>query len=68
MLTEVSYIPYAGSSQEQTEDIITFAKFEEGYLVENECNAEEDETTLASTDESYIDDEYDYIPISMNHL
>ena len=31
----VSYICYATSSHEQTGDIITFAQFEEGNLVEN---------------------------------
>ena len=35
---EVSYIPYTTSSHEQTGNIITFAEFEEGDLVGNECN------------------------------
>ena len=36
----VLYIPYATPSHEQTGNIITFANFEEGNLVENEHNAE----------------------------
>ena len=42
MWPEVSYILYATSYHEQTGDIITFAQFEEGNLVENERNAEEE--------------------------
>ena len=41
MQISVLYIPYDAPSYEQTGDMITFAKFEEGNLVENECNAEE---------------------------
>ena len=37
------YNPYATSYHEKTGYIITFVKFEEGGLVENERNAEEDE-------------------------
>ena len=33
MLPEVMYTLYATSSKEQTGDIITFAQFEEGYLL-----------------------------------
>ena len=33
--SEISHIPYATSSHEQTGDVITFAQFEEGWLVEN---------------------------------
>ena len=40
MRPEVSYILYATSSHEKTGNIITFAQFEEGNLVENEHNAE----------------------------
>ena len=36
MQPAVLYIPYTLSSHEQTCDIITFAQFEEWYLVENE--------------------------------
>ena len=43
MQLDVSYITYAASYHEQTGKNITFAQFEEGNLVENECNAEEDE-------------------------
>ena len=39
--TVVLYIPYATSSHEQTDEIITFAHFEEGNLVENKRNIEE---------------------------
>ena len=35
----VSYIPNATSYYEQTGNIINFAQFEEGNLVENELNA-----------------------------
>ena len=38
MRPEVPYIPYATSSHKQTRDIITFAQFEEGDLVENKRN------------------------------
>ena len=43
-----SYILYTKSSHEQIDDIITFSQFEEGALVENECDEEEDESILAS--------------------
>ena len=36
----VLYIRYVTSTNEQTGYIITFAQFEEGDLVENECNIE----------------------------
>ena len=36
------HIPYATSSHEKTSNIITFTQFEEGNLVENERNVEED--------------------------
>ena len=39
----VSYIPYATSYHERTGNIIIFAQFEEGNLVENKHNIEEDE-------------------------
>ena len=42
--TAVLYIMYAKSYHEQTGDIITFAQFEEGNLVENEYNTEEYES------------------------
>ena len=32
------YTPYSSSSKEQTEDIITFAQFEEGGLLSETCN------------------------------
>ena len=32
MRPEVKYTPYAKSSKEQTSDVITFAKFEEGTI------------------------------------
>ena len=62
----VSYICYATSSHEQTGDIITFAQFEEGNLVENEHNIEEDKSTLSSIDELSTDDYSDDVSISKN--
>ena len=44
MQPEVSYIPYATSSHEKNGDIIIFAQFEEGNLLENELNTEEDKS------------------------
>ena len=44
MIPAVLYIPYATSSHEKTGDILTFAHFEEGGLVENERNVEEYES------------------------
>ena len=58
MLPSVLYIPYAKSSHEHTGDIITFAQFEDGDLVENGCNAEEDESIPYSIDELSTDDIY----------
>ena len=34
----VTYTPYATSSKEQTGDVITFAQFEEGYLLSETRN------------------------------
>ena len=42
MRPEVLYIPYATSFHKQTGNIITFAQFEKGGLVENEHNVEEE--------------------------
>ena len=64
----VSYIQYATSSHEKTDNIIKFAQSEEGNLVENKCNTEEYESISASIDESYTDDESDYGYISINDL
>ena len=52
MRPELSYILYATSSSEQTSDIMTFAQFGEGYLVENKHNAEEYGLILDSIYES----------------
>ena len=38
MRLAVTYTPYATSSKEQTGDIITFAQFEEGYLLSETLN------------------------------
>ena len=38
----VLYTTYATASHEQTCDIITFAHFEEGNLVEHKCNSDDD--------------------------
>ena len=42
------YIPYATSYHEQTGIIVTFAKFEEGVLLENKNNLVEYGSILAS--------------------
>ena len=68
MQPPVSYILYAISLHEKPCDIITFAQFEDGNLVENECNEEEDKSSLSSIDESSTDDESDYLSISTNDL
>ena len=38
MRLTVTYTPYATSSKEETGDVITFAEFEEGYLITETCN------------------------------
>ena len=38
MRPTVTYTPYATSSKEKTGDVITFAQFEEGYLLTETCN------------------------------
>ena len=50
------YIAYDTSSHEKTGNITTIEQFEEGGLVENKHNEEEDESILASIDESSTDD------------
>ena len=64
MQSEVLYIPYATSYHEQTGVIITFAKFEQGNSLENECIAEKDESIFSSIEESSIDDDSDDVSIS----
>ena len=64
----VSYIPYATPSHEQTSNITTFAKFEEGNLVVNERNIAEYESSLASIDELSIYYDSDDRSISTNAL
>ena len=59
MQLSVLYITYTTSSHEQTGDIITFAKFEEGNLLENKINTEEDESISNSIDELYTDNDSD---------
>ena len=49
MRPTVTYTPYATSYKEQTGDVITFAQFEEGYLITETCNDTE------SDDESNSD-------------
>ena len=62
-------IPWATLSNEQTGDIITFAQFEEGNLVVNECNVGEDnELMSASIDDSSTDDDSGDWSISMKAL
>ena len=60
---EVLYITYATLSHENNCDIISFAKFEERGLVENERKISEDELIFASIDESstYNDSDDRYI-------
>ena len=38
MRPEVTYTPYATSSNEQNGDIITFTQFEEGKILTETCN------------------------------
>ena len=59
---------YTTSYNEQTSDIITFAHLEEGGLVKNECNAEEDGYISASIDELSIDDDSDELYIGSNYI
>ena len=54
----VSYIIYTKSSYEQTGDVIYFAQFEEGGLLENEHSLEQVESISASNDNSYSDGGY----------
>ena len=68
MRVEVSYIPYATLSHEQTRKIITFAQSEEGNLVENERNTEEDESISSWNDELSTDYDCSDGPISTNTL
>ena len=68
MQPAVSYILYTTSSHEQTGDIITFLQFEEGNLVGNELNTEEDEPILSSIYELSTDDDSDDRSISTNAL
>ena len=64
----VSHIPHAASSHEQTVNIITFAEFQEGGLLENERNVSEDESILASIDESSIENDSNHGSISTKAL
>ena len=41
MRPTVTYTPYATSSKEQTDDVITFAQFEEGNLLTETRNDKE---------------------------
>ena len=43
-------------------------QFEEGNLVENECNIEEDESSLSSIEYLYTENDSDYGSISTNAL
>ena len=68
MQPEVSYIPYTTSSHENTGNILNFAQFEEGGLVENERNVEEYESILSSIYELSTYNDADYWYISTNSL
>ena len=67
MQASVSYIPYATSSHEQTGNIITFEKFEDGGLVENGRNAAEYISDSASIDDSHTEYDYDDGSISTDN-
>ena len=62
------YIAYATSSHEKTSDIINFAQSEEGNLVENERNSEENESISPLIDESSTENDSDEVYISINML
>ena len=47
--------------------MINFEHFEEGDLLEPECNSEEDESISASIDELSTDNEYNYGYICTNY-
>ena len=68
MQLEELYISYDTSSYEQNGNIIYFKRFEEGNLVENERNVEEDKSILDSIDESYKENDSDDGYISTNTL
>ena len=68
MRPSVLYILYATSYHEQTGGIINFAQFEEKYLVGKKRNTENDESILASIDESSTDDDYNEGSVSTNTL
>ena len=59
MPSSLLHILYAKSPHEQTGDITAFAHFEEGGLLENEHNIAENESILASIDDSYTYDDSD---------
>ena len=65
MTPPVLYLPYNTSFHERTGDILTFAHFVEGSLVENERNAEIDISISASTDDSSTHNDSDDGFISM---
>ena len=67
-LTELSYITYTTLSHGQTDDIITFENFEDGNLVENEWNSEEDEPISALINDFYTYDNSEEGYISTNAL
>ena len=62
------YIPYGTSSHEQNGNIITFAQFEEGGVLENNRNAEENKSISAPIDESSTDNEYNGGSISTSTI
>ena len=68
MQPALSYIPYATSHYEQTGNIITFAQFQQGNLVENERNTEKEETISDSIDELSTYNDSDRVSISTNTL
>ena len=59
---------YATSFHEQSSNIITFAQFEEGHIVENEGNIEEYKSIFPSTDESSKDNDSDDRSVSTKNI
>ena len=60
----VLYISFATYSHEKTGNVVTFAQFEEGNLLENECNLLGDQSISDSIDDSSTKDNSDEIIIS----
>ena len=68
MQPEISYNPYATLSHEKIGNIINFAQFEDGDLLENKHNLVEEKIILSSIYESPEDNNSDDESISMDAL